>query len=400
MSVHFAKLGDLAEINPRVPKELAADASREVDFIPMSQLSEQGVIETNGSKLLGEVMKGYNYFANGDVIVAKITPCMENGKAAFVRDLPHGIAFGSTEFHVLRPGTQLDGRYLFYMLWNDAYRHIAKRNMTGTAGQKRVPKSFLERFTIPLPPLSEQKRIADILDKADAIRRKRQEAIDVFELLRASVFNGMFANRLRDTKWSNLSDYLVELRYGTSNKSGDGGYVALRIPNIVRGIIDLAELKTVDVTGNDLERLRLIQGDILFVRTNGNPDYVGRCAVFNTKQFEDAELPSGEIIYASYLIRARLHPNRLSPVFLQSFLQTSAGRKNVREKCRTSAGQYNINTKGIGSLKVPNIPFDEQVEFEIRMAALRSPLAGLTTAQVEMDDLFNSLVQRAFKGEL
>lgn len=258
----------------------------------------------------------------------------------------------------------------------------------------------VKRFKVLLPPLSEQKRIADILDKADSIRRKRQDAIDDYQLLAAAVFNEMFSAQLTTAKWLDLSEYTVELRYGTSNKSGDRGYVTLRIPNIVRGIVDLSDLKTVEASSQELEKLRLVDGDILFVRTNGNPDYVGRCAVFDSKQMSDAGLSANEMIYASYLIRARLDMDRLRPVFLQALLATSAGRKNVREKCRTSAGQYNINTKGLGSLQIPDIDFAEQLEFEKKLTSLAPTLSHLTKAQSDADDLFNSLVQRAFKGEL
>ena len=98
MSVQFEKIGELVEINPRVPKDLAADTTREVDFIPMSQLSGKGVIKANGSKSLGEVMKGYTYFANGDVLVAKITPCMENGKRPSSATFRTALLLGQRNF--------------------------------------------------------------------------------------------------------------------------------------------------------------------------------------------------------------------------------------------------------------------------------------------------------------
>ena len=175
------RISEVVEVNPRLPTELAKQQDRLVDFIPMAQLSEQGFVETNESRLLGDVLKGYTYFANGDVIVAKITPCMENGKAAFIDNLPHGIAFGSTEFHVLRPTPDVDGRYLFYMIWNPVFRCQAEGNMTGSAGQKRVPVKFFDRFSIPVPPLKEQRRIASILHKSDTIRRNHLLAAGIAE---------------------------------------------------------------------------------------------------------------------------------------------------------------------------------------------------------------------------
>lgn len=301
---------------------------------------------------------------------------------------------------IRKKADELSPRYLEYFLSSPSTQHdINNRHQHGGTRQA-LTFAQISKFKIPLPPLSEQKRIADILDKADAIRRKRREAIAEFGGLAAAIFSEMFSHKLLNTSWSNLSDYLIELRYGTSHKSGESGYVTLRIPNIVRSIIDLSDLKTVEVSQAEFEKLLLIEGDVLFVRTNGNPDYVGRSAVFDPRQMKDVGLRADEIIYASYLIRARLQLDRLRPVFLQSLLQTAAGRKNVREKCRTSAGQYNINTKGIGALQIPDIAIEEQVEFESRVNSLQPGLAELATAQTESQNLFSSLVQRAFKGEL
>lgn len=316
---------------------------------------------------------------------------------AFFWNRPRGV-LNQHIFNVHIDDSRVEKRYFRYAMNHRLNDIIGQAH--GGVGLKHITKGKLEAIEIPLPPLSEQKRIADILDKADAIRRKRQEAIEEFEKLRASVFSEMFSQKLANTKWNDLSEHLLELRYGTSNKSGATGYTALRIPNIVRGVIDLADLKTVDASDAELEKLRLVDGDVLFVRTNGNPDYVGRCAVFESSQMQDAGLQPNEIIYASYLIRARLQQDQLRPVFLQSLLQTSAGRKDVRDKCRTSAGQYNINTKGIGSLQVPRIDIEEQLAFEQHVASLRPTLLKLTTAEIESKELFSSLVQRAFRGEL
>ena len=129
------------------------------------------------TRALCEVRKGYTSFQSGDVLLAKITPCMENGKVAILTELNHKIGFGSTEFHVLRAGPDLDRRYLFHMVWNPRFRFLAENRMVGAGGQRRVPTSFLREYEIPLPKLREQARIAAILDKAHAIRRKRRKTL-------------------------------------------------------------------------------------------------------------------------------------------------------------------------------------------------------------------------------
>lgn len=194
--IRRAAIGDVAEVNPSVPRDLAAHPERKVSFVPMAYLSEEGFIARTEERTFAQVCKGYTYFARGDVIVAKITPCVENGKAAYVDALPHDIGFGTTEFHVLRPGPEVEGRYLFYMIWNPHFRFLAARNMTGSAGQRRVPADFVRRFTIPLPPLEEQKRIAAILDQADAIRRKLRQALHETDTLLSTLVQRAFRGEL------------------------------------------------------------------------------------------------------------------------------------------------------------------------------------------------------------
>ena len=153
-----------------------------------------------------------------------------------------------------------------------------------------------------------------------------------------------------------MSELIEEFRYGTSNKSGKSGYPTLRIPNVARGAIDLTELKTVEVTEEEFERLKLIEGDLLFVRTNGNPDYVGRCVVFNPHDVSEIGFDTEKYIYASYLIRARLKRSSILPIVIQEYLSTDEGKQALKARCKTSAGQFNINTEGLGSLPIPKFP--------------------------------------------
>lgn len=146
----------------------------------MEQLSEDGQIDTSIQQSFEDVQPGLTLFEEGDVLFAKITPCMENGKGAFVRQLPTRHGFGSTEFHVLRPGHCVDGRFLYYVTFNPVYRTYAAENMTGAAGQKRVSSRFLKDTRFFLPPRPKQKQIAAYLDRSCAaidaavLAKKRQ----------------------------------------------------------------------------------------------------------------------------------------------------------------------------------------------------------------------------------
>ena len=154
----WVKLCDVCEINPKLPNNKFKEDIG-VSFLPMKFVEElSGKINVSNERKLDNVRKGYTYFENEDIIFAKITPCMENGKIAIVNKLKNGIGFGSTEFHVLRCSNIILNKYLFNYLIQNSYRKLAQRNMTGTAGQLRVPKRFIENTEIPLPPLPSKKK--------------------------------------------------------------------------------------------------------------------------------------------------------------------------------------------------------------------------------------------------
>ena len=167
-------IGELCIINPRADiKNLKNDTG--VSFIPMKAVDEKdGIITAYDTRKLSEVRKGYTYFANNDVLFAKITPCMENGKSAIAKNLKNGIGFGSTEFHVLRTKGGIMSELIHYHLRQKSFRNEAKNKMTGSAGQKRVPKDFLEKAKIIVPPLPEQKKIVKYLDSLSEKIRKIQ----------------------------------------------------------------------------------------------------------------------------------------------------------------------------------------------------------------------------------
>jgi type I restriction enzyme S subunit len=256
------------------------------------------------------------------------------------------------------------------------------------------------QLRIPLPPIEEQKRIVSILDKADGIRRKRGEAESLTDKLGQAVFCSQFRDVITCEPVSTLGNCVQEFRYGTSVKSAQTGKPTLRIPNVVGGRIDLHDLKCVPVDHAEHERLRLQIGDMLFVRTNGNPDYVGRCAVFTEEAVTGSGFEASDFIYASYLIRARLRPSALDPVFLQFYLSAPQGRKSLRDRCRTSAGQYNINTEGLGAIPVPVPSIERQRRFAAIVSDILKAKAKHTESLRQLDDLFNALAQRGFRGEL
>lgn len=160
----WERIDSVAPVNPRRASDNLAD-DVEVAFVPMAAVTaETGGIDVSTRRPIASVRKGFTRFGSGDVIFAKITPCMENGKAAVVPTLPHGVGFGSTEFHVLSP-RDVSARFLYHWISQRGFRETAEFNMTGTAGQKRVPTDFMRDALIPVPPPEVQAAIVARIDE-------------------------------------------------------------------------------------------------------------------------------------------------------------------------------------------------------------------------------------------
>ncbi len=161
-SSHFPLLamGDVCLINPRKSELAGLEPTTIVSFVPMADLNEQRItFQPRQEKVLSEVSASYTYFTNGDVLLAKVTPCFENGKAGIAHGLSNGIGFGSSEFHVLRPAELALPEWIYFCVTHSQFRDSGIAQMTGTGGLQRVPRAFVEQFQIPLPPLDVQKEI-------------------------------------------------------------------------------------------------------------------------------------------------------------------------------------------------------------------------------------------------
>ncbi len=355
-------MGEVCKINPRDNRSNVPNDTL-VSFVPMSAIDERlGAIMTREERPISEVSKGYTTFQDGDVLFAKITPCMENGKAAIARELTNRMGSGSTEFYVLRPNERVIAEFVYHFVRQSRFREMAKKNFTGTAGQQRVPKAFMENVVMPLPPLGEQRRIVDILNRATTIERLRTRAQELLEEFIPALFVRMFGDPVENPMgWETvrLNEFVSEFRYGTSKKSRDAAadesLPVLRIPNVVSGAVNLNGLKYVVLEAKEQQRLKMAKGDLLFVRTNGNPQYVGRCSVF------DLDLDAA---FASYLIRARLVDRApLSPYVIGAAMGLPSLRSVLLSLARTTAGNYNINIANLGKIELPVPPIEKQKKF-------------------------------------
>lgn len=295
------------------------------------------------------------------------------------------------------PHPEVTSSFLAYALW--FHREDIAR-LSGSTTFKEVSRTTLRKYRLPVPPLAEQERIVKLLDETDELRKLRAQADRRTADLLPALFHDMFGDLKRSWHSTVLGELVQDFRYGTSNRSTSEGKPTLRIPNVVEQAVNLDNLKFVPVSDSEFDRLRLREGDLLFVRTNGNADYVGRCAVFDARAIKAAGYNAEEFIYASYLIRARLQTERVTPVFVQHFLASPKGCRALRARSKTSAGQFNINTEGLGTIPIPVPPFPLQKDFAARVAEIRAMESQQAASRRRLDDLFQSLLHRAFSGEL
>ena len=184
------RLGECCILNPRRPNIALCDTDK-VSFIPMPAVSEDGYLVDMTDEEYGKVKKGFTYFENNDVLFAKITPCMENGKGAIVHGLTNGIGMGSTEFHVLRPINGISSPYWLLALTRmPIFRERAAKNMSGTGGQKRVSASYLDHFMVGLPAMEEQRRFEAIYRQADKSKFELKQCIENIDKVIKSLING------------------------------------------------------------------------------------------------------------------------------------------------------------------------------------------------------------------
>lgn len=194
------RLRFVSESNP-LPREVRGlPGDTEVSFVPMEAIREYGGLALEVTKQLADVKAGYTYFRDGDIVLAKITPCFENGKGARAVGLTNGIAFGTTELHVLRAFDRLDSKYLFYVTLSDAFRRLGEAEMYGAGGQKRVPEAFVKNLKHPLPPEPEQRAIAAFLDretaKLDALVAKVREGIEKLKEYRTALISAAVTGKI------------------------------------------------------------------------------------------------------------------------------------------------------------------------------------------------------------
>ena len=199
------KIKYVAELTPK-KSELSNSDSRLCTFIPMEKL-KLGSLVKDEEKQISEVIGGYTYFKDGDLLLAKVTPCFENKNMVVANDLKNGIGFGSSEIYVLRTNSKVNTQFLYYRLQEDQFIELATGAMTGAGGLKRVPSEFLNNFEFALPPLSEQITIKEYLDqyliKNECLMNKAQSAIQLMKERRTALISAAVTGKIDVRNWQN-----------------------------------------------------------------------------------------------------------------------------------------------------------------------------------------------------
>ena len=194
------RLRHLVQTSPKKSELRYTTGELEVTFLPMPAIGEQGTLDLSQIQHIADVYDSYTYFCDNDVIIAKITPCFENGKGAMVRGLENGIGFGTTELFVLRPGPDIRSDFLYYLTVSPRFRKIGTVSMQGAAGQQRVTKLFIKDYILGLPLLTEQRAIADHLDretaKIDALTAKNDDLIALLREKRTALISAAVTGKI------------------------------------------------------------------------------------------------------------------------------------------------------------------------------------------------------------
>jgi type I restriction enzyme S subunit len=291
----------------------------------------------------------------------------------------------------LTPNYDVDHKWFF---WQITSIILDIERMGKWALVNNVSITDLKEIQIPLPPLATQKRIAEILDAADALRRKDQELLKKYDELAQAIFIDMFGDPVKNEKgweYGTIRDLSAEVKYGTSKPAEDNGSIPyLRMNNITySGDWDISNLKYINLLKTEYEKYIVKNRDLVFNRTNSK-ELVGKTAVFNLGK---------EMAIAGYLIRLRTN-DKANPYYISSYLNSKHGKKTLLGMCKSIVGMANINAQELQEIEIMIPPVDLQNLFEDRYEHIKTIKSKVEKQLEGSSNIFDSLIQKAFKGEL
>lgn len=395
------KIEEVCKVNPRRPS-LERDEETPTSFVPMAAVDEnKGAITDMEVHPYQEVMRGYTYFEEEDVLFAKITPSMENGKAAIARGLIDGIGFGSTEFHRLRPGDHIIPEWAYFFVRQSSFRREAAAHFRGSVGQQRVPKEFLAQHLIPVPPLETQRRlvarIEELLAELGAARHLHAALVHDAERLMDAALLETFSKLADQYGLELLGEYKPFITSGPRYWSKYAeerptGPLFLRIGNIGYAQLDLDDIERLELP-EDLARKRArVQANDVLVTITGT---IGRCAVV-PEHLQEAYINQHTAL-------VRLNQETILPRYLMWFVLSPLGNGQA-ESAAYGQTKPGLNLTQLRELKLPVPQTDQQHrivaylnEVQAHAAALQHAAAAIAA---DLDRLEQSILAQAFKGKL
>ncbi|MHB1403829.1 MAG: restriction endonuclease subunit S [Thiobacillus sp.] len=441
---------EIADVNPRlnktgIPEEL------KVSFVPMPAVGAgDGAIDIEQTRTFSDVKKGYTAFQEGDVLFAKITPCMENGKMAVVPKVINGYGFGSTEFHVLRPKPGIDARYLYHFISSKDFRGEAERYMTGAVGQKRVSATYLKEHVIPVAPLEQQRSIVAEIEKqfsrldeavtslkrakanlkrykaavlkaavegklTEEWRKQHPDVEPASELLKrilaeAHPRESRAANRYQEAgeaenSFSILPKHWTWCRLGqigdviggfTKNRKRETYEIQLpylRVANVHANELRLNDVSKIGILKSEIEKALLRKNDLLIVEGNGSKEQIGRVAIW------DGSIDT--CVHQNHIIKVRLYYEEMAEYVLW-WLLSSPGRRFVDKVASSTSGLYTLNISKVSNLPVPLPPIAEQIQIATKLEIYSSLLTAMqesnTNTKLRSDRFRQAILSSVFKG--
>jgi type I restriction enzyme S subunit len=402
-------LKDCCEIKPpkSEAKKLLAQSDL-VSFVPMKSLGINTVeleleLELEDERPLSSVTGSYTYFAENDVLLAKITPCFENGKLGIAKGLTNGIGFGSSEFIVFRPIPELLPEYLYFFLLRPIFREQGQAVMTGTVGHKRVPKHYIESAKIPLPPIEEQKRIVTTLDRVfadiDQARATAETNLKNARELFDSYLHQVFSNSHKGWKVMPLED-LANIINGYAFKSADfspqNQIKSIKITNV--GVYEFVEESANLLPqrySDEYSRYKAFEGDVVIALTRTIISSGLKVAVVSISYH--GALVNQRV--AVVQVNEELIPKEILKAFLITKIAMDYVKNNVNELM-----QPNLSIKDLKAFPIP-IPPKKGVETIsndiLLMKDKTNQLIKVYSSKINaLDELKKPILQKAFTGEL
>jgi type I restriction enzyme S subunit len=330
----------LAEVNPKTVLPL----DMPVSFIGMDDVSESFAIESAENVDPRKKGPGYTRFQEGDLLFAKITPCMENGKGALAKDLTNGFALGSTEFHVLRCPDANSRAYLAQWLTFRLLRQTAETHMTGSAGQRRVPSSFFGKFLVPNPSSDQKLCIAKILDTLDDQIRSSRALIAKLRASNQGLIYDLISSHEPDTVLAEAIDGSpANGIYKPAELIGRGALLIGQTAFTSDRIVDASLARRATVSVSELSRFGVSVGDILVSRVFATLEGVGQPALVTM-------LPE-PAVYESNMMRIKLNVRRADSLFVFNQFQIGRARAHVMRHANLS------NQASISQSVLTRMPF-------------------------------------------